>query len=341
LLFPESWGIGWLKKRSLKILIIRFSSIGDIVLTSPVVRICSEQVENAEIHFLTKPSFKQLLIHNPHIQKIHILDQPLKSLSVALRSEDFDIVLDLHNNLRTRILSLLMRKSFQRFHKLNLRKWLYVKKWLPAMPEVHIVDRYLRTAHKLNVVNDGKGLNFFMPSAIEMKPLSQLPSSYTCYAIGGQHATKKMPVNLIVELVKKINHPVVLIGGGEDSPAASSISKSCPNAINLCGELSIDQSASVVKGAASVITHDTGMMHIASAMKKTVFSIWGNTSPELGMSPYLPGKDSELFEVKNLGCRPCSKIGYDMCPNGHFKCMMNQDLSGISGAVNRFFLRKN
>ncbi len=340
-MFPESWDTGWLKKHSLKILIIRFSSIGDIVLTSPVVRICSEQVENAEIHFLTKPIFEQLLIHNPHIKRVHILNQPLKNLAVQLRSENFDVVLDLHNNLRTRILSLFMRKRFQRFNKLNLRKWLYVKKWWWAMPEVHIVDRYLRTAHKLNVVNDGKGLDFFLPPKVELSLPSELPSTYTCYAIGGQHTTKKMPTNLVVDLCKKINHPVVLIGGQDDMPEATSIAKSCSNAINLCGELSIDQSAYVVKGATSMITHDTGMMHIASAMKKTVFSIWGNTTPELGMSPYLPRHDSEMFEVNNLGCRPCSKIGHEVCPNGHFKCMKNQDLSGIAGAVNRSFLRED
>jgi ADP-heptose:LPS heptosyltransferase len=216
-------------------------------------------------------------------------------------------------------------RSFS-FDKLNLQKWLLVKFKKNLMPNVHIVDRYMKTVESLGVKNDNKGLDYFIPEKDEM-PLDWLPENfrngYAVYAIGGQHETKKLPLNKMIELCQTIQLPLVLIGGKEDfemgEKLISDICSPTSNIFNTCGKCSLNQSASIIKNASVIYTHDTGMMHVAAALKKKVISIWGNTVPEFGMYPYRT--DYEVIEHKGLQCRPCSKIGYDKCPAGHFKCM--------------------
>ena len=127
-----------------------------------------------------------------------------------------------------------------------------------------------------------------------------------------------------------MNLPIILIGGLEDKLRGEVIAQNQTEIINTCGDLSINQSAYLIKHAQKVITHDTGMMHISAAFKKEIISIWGNTVPEFGMYPYLSSEQSKILEVKNLSCRPCSKIGYKKCPKGHFKCMNQIDLNLFS-----------
>ncbi|MBI1305752.1 MAG: glycosyl transferase [Bacteroidetes bacterium] len=318
----------------MKILIIRFSSIGDIVLTTPVVRCLKKQIPDCEIHYFTKPGFRSLLKFNPYIDRVITLDEP--NLTHQLRAEKYDHIIDLHNNLRTWKYAALLGRRFHRFNKINLAKWLAVQKLANRLPDIHVVDRYMNTVSFLGIKNDEKGLDYFPdPATPEISGLPEAP--FLVAAIGGQHETKKMPVAKWRELFNAVSCPIVLIGGKEDTEAGNQISSGFINAVNLCGKLSIDQSALVIKKSRLVVTHDTGMMHIASALKKTILAIWGNTIPEFGMYPYLPGEGSENFEVKNLGCRPCSKIGSDVCPNGHFLCMKNQNTNKMAESVNRFF----
>ena len=317
----------------MKILVVRFSSIGDIVLTTPVLRCLHDQVPGAEIHYLTKQSFVGLLEHNPNVHKVWGLQSSFKELMQQLKTEQFDFIVDLHNNLRSKRVSFALRVPYKRVDKLNWAKWKLVKLKMGVMPDVHIVDRYLAVAKRFNIINDGKGLDYFIPSET-VKP-NNLPYRFVCYAIGGQHATKKLPVEKIIELAQMIEGDLVLIGGKEDMEVGRHVSARCSNVIDLCGALSINQSALVMQHANTVITHDTGMMHIASALKKKVVSIWGNTIPEFGMYPYKPESSSQQFEVEDLGCRPCSKIGFDVCPKGHFNCMNQQNLSEIAKASNR------
>jgi heptosyltransferase-2 len=123
----------------------------------------------------------------------------------------------------------------------------------------------------------------------------------------------------------------VLLGGKEDVDVASELHKAFPTqTLNMCGKMSLNQSASIIKQSKKVITSDTGLMHIAAAYKKNIISIWGNTIPEFGMGPYMAGDDSQIVEVNHLSCRPCSKLGYRKCPKGHFKCMNEIDLSPIN-----------
>jgi ADP-heptose:LPS heptosyltransferase len=142
--------------------------------------------------------------------------------------------------------------------------------------------------------------------------------------IGAKFKTKAYPEDKIIEVCKRVNNPFVLLGGTEDAEMGEKIKKEVGDRIyNSCGKFNLNQSASLVRQADRIITNDTGLMHIAAAFKKEIISLWGNTIPEFGMFPYMPGNESRshIFEVKGLSCRPCSKLGYQKCPKGHFKCM--------------------
>jgi ADP-heptose:LPS heptosyltransferase len=317
-------------KPPVKILIVRFSSIGDIVLTSPVLRCLKKQLPNCEVHYATKKRFESLLINNPYIDKLHLLDGNLTAFANDLKREDFDVMIDLHRNLRTRFLKSVLRIKSLTFDKINWEKWLMVMFKVNILPYRHIVDRYLETLEPLGVLNDEMGLDFFISPNTDISRFN-LQSNYSVYAIGGQHETKKMPLNKQIEMLLIIKTPIVLIGGKEDEKQGQLIQKECHHAINLCGQLSIDESALVMQVAEKVFTHDTGMMHIAAALKKPIVSIWGNTIPDFGMSPYYP-KDINLntnIQVNDLPCRPCSKIGFSECPKKHFKCMQDLDFDII------------
>ncbi|MFN4147481.1 MAG: glycosyltransferase family 9 protein [Runella sp.] len=308
----------------LKVLILRFSSIGDIVLTTPVVRCLKQQRPDVEIHYATKSAYQFLLSDNPYIDRLHLLDQSLWALMKQLKREKFDLIIDLHHNLRTLQIKTYLGVQSYSFNKLNWEKFLYVKWKINALPNVHIVDRYLDTVRSLGIKNDDQGLDYFIPYR-DVVEMDWLPPShqkgYVAYAIGGQHETKKLPLHRMIELCERINFPVVLLGGKEDSHNGSIIEKTLGKELiyNACGQYNFNQSASLIQQSIVVFSHDTGLMHVAAAFRKKVYSIWGNTVPEFGMYPY--HTPYVLLENRQLGCRPCSKIGHQKCPYGHFKCM--------------------
>lgn len=279
----------------------------------------------AEIHYFTKSKFEFLLHDNPYIDKVWLLEKHnTGELLSVLKKEKFDYIIDLHRNIRTlRIKWTLGAPAFS-FEKLNVQKWLMTQFKVNYLPDVHIVDRCLDTLKTFNIQNDGEGLDYFIPYKDQVE-LEWLPEthrkSYVAYAIGGQHFTKKMPVPRMIELCRKINHPVILLGGPEDLEAGEAIRAALGNAqiLNACGKYNFNQSASLIQKALIVFSHDTGLMHVAAAFHKKVYSIWGNTIPEFGMYPYRTA--FEKLEVKGLDCRPCSKIGHKECPKKHFKCM--------------------
>jgi ADP-heptose:LPS heptosyltransferase len=310
-------------QETLKILVVRFSSIGDIVLTTPVVRMLKKQL-NAKVHYLTKSSYVSLLKNNPYIDSVYQIQNSISEVIADLKKEKYDYVIDLHSNLRTQILKFRLGMPAKSFNKLNMEKFMLTNFKLDKMPKIHIVDRYLETVKHLGVKNDNQGLDFFL-SANDKMDISIFPKNYIVFVIGGQHATKILPNEKIISIIKKVNKPVLLLGGPEDAHRGEEIAKACDKVVNTCGKYSILQSASLVQQATMVITHDTGMMHIAAAFNKKIYSVWGNTVPEFGMYPYLESEQSKRIEVKGLNCRPCSKIGYDKCPKGHFKCMQEID----------------
>ena len=320
----------------MKFLIIRFSSIGDIVLTTPVVRCLKKQVPGAVVHYVTKYAYHAIVQSNPYIDRIHYYNNDLDALIDELNLENFDYVIDLHHNLRTLKVKRALRKKSFSFNKLNVEKWVYTNfKW-NVMPGVHIVDRYLDTLKSFGVVNDGVGLDYFIPENHKVKD-TDIPAShhagYIGLVIGAALNTKKMPLKKLQNLCAAIDHPVILLGGPEDRQTGDEIASIDTGKIyNACGKFNIDESADLVRRAKLIITHDTGLMHIAAAFKKPIISIWGNTVPEFGMSAYYGNQQSidTRFEIRPLYCRPCSKIGYKKCPHGHFKCMKKHDETSIA-----------
>jgi ADP-heptose:LPS heptosyltransferase len=335
-----------------KILVMRFSSIGDIVLTTPVVR-CLKMQLGAEVHFLTKKGFEKILLNNPNIDRVFSIEKKVSEIIEDLKAGNYDYVIDLHNNIRTwQVKNALGVKSYS-FDKLNFEKWLIVNLKINRLPNTHIVDRYLATVKELGVVNDGQGLDYFIPKEDEVdipKFFKEHFSSkgapqyfeqknekivpYIAFVIGAAHATKRLPVEKIIEICSGLNLPIFLLGGKEDKIIGDAIvMKSTHYVFNFCGILNLNQSASLVKQAHKVITHDTGLMHIAAAFNKNIIAVWGNTIPEFGMTAYTEAVDN--FEVKGLNCRPCSKIGHQECPKGHFDCMKKQDSEAIILSTNK------
>ncbi len=325
-----------------KFLIIRFSSIGDIVLTSPVTRCLKNQVKNAEIHFITKRKYEAILDANPNIDKVHVFDENLIGMFHSLKEEKFDYIIDLHHNFRSgRIKRRVKAKSFS-VNKLNWRKMLLIRLKINRLPKKHIVDRYLETISTFDIKNDGEGLDFFIPEK-EIFKNEELPepfqNGYIAFVIAGTYYTKKLPVEKVSEICQNIKYPVILLGGkNEFDEGEKVLSQSKGNVLNYAGKISLNQSASLVRAANLVLTNDTGLMHIAAAFKKRILSFWGNTVPDFGMVPYQPLQVSKIVEVENLKCRPCSKLGHKNCPKKHFKCMNEINTTEVIEWINQHFL---
>jgi len=323
-----------------KILIIRFSSIGDIILTTPVVRCLKKQLPGAELHFLVRKQYVPLLASNPYVDKIHSFEKKSTEIIPELKKEHFDFVVDLQKNRRSLYVRTCLGLPYGTFNKLNKKKWLLTNFKINLLPKIHIVDRYFQAVKKLNVTNDLQGLDFFIPENDKVDITKILPETfqngYIALVTGSKQNTKQMPVEKILELCKKIEKPVLLLGGKEDVDKAKQVSDQLGNRVfNGCGTFNINQSASLAAQALAVITTDTGLMHIAAALRKKVISVWGNTVPDFGMFPYFPkGKENyHVIEVIGLKCRPCSKLGYKQCPKKHFRCMMDIDASKIADLV--------
>lgn len=324
-----------------KFLIIRFSSIGDIVLTTPVVRCLRDQLPGAEIHFLTKQSFRGIVANNPYIDKIHVLGDSFELMLHELETEGYDHIIDLHHNLRTlRIKKHLKNVNSVSFNKLNLEKYMLTALKINILPKKHIVDRNLETVQTFGIKNDGLGLDYFIPDK-DVVSNKDIPTShlhgYIAVVIGAALNTKKLPLHKLKELCAAIDHPIILLGGKEDFADGEAIAKANDIKVyNACGKFNLNESADLLRRSKLVITHDTGLMHIAAALQKPIISVWGNTVPEFGMYPYY-GKSSkqhhDIVEINKLWCRPCSKIGYSKCPLGHFKCMEKIAVNDIVNLV--------
>jgi len=314
-----------------KFLVIRFSSIGDIVLTSPVIRCLKTQIKDAEVHFITKQKYKCILEANPYIDKVYVFEENLHGIFYKLRRERYKYIIDLHHNFRSgRIKRRVARPSYS-VNKLNFKKMLLVQLKINRLPKVHIVDRYLETLETFKIKNDGKGLDYFIPENDSFKNEDLPPTfqnGYIAFVIAATYKTKKLPVEKISEICQRIDYPVILLGGkNEFDEGEKVLSQSKGNVLNYAGKISLNQSASLVKRANLVLANDTGLMHIAAAFKKKILSFWGNTVPDFGMYPYQPHPSSQRLEVENLSCRPCSKLGKHKCPKKHFKCMEKMNIN--------------
>lgn len=318
----------------MKILVIRFSAIGDVLLTFPVVEALQHKYPSAEIHFLTKPSNKAVL--ELLSSKVHprFLQESLVQTAKQLRGERYDLVIDLHNNLRTFLLQvLLMKGSWKRFRKLNFQKWLFTALKWNALPKVHVVDRYAQAA----LVNP---TNVTLAVCDTINGMELLPSKYVAWVLGATFSTKQFPLSKLIETIERLDMPIVLLGGEKENPLASSLQAHFPSLISLVGKTSLAEAASVLSKANVVVTNDTGLMHLAAFYEKPMVCIWGNTVPSFGMYPY---QSAPVFyaQVSDLSCRPCSKIGHNTCPKGHFDCMLKQQTVEISEQITALFYQEN
>jgi ADP-heptose:LPS heptosyltransferase len=321
----------------MKILVIRFSSMGDIIYTTPVVRCVKKQLAGAEVHFITKSAFKYIYDNNPYIDKLLLLKPSLSDTIADIKAEGYDYIIDLHNNLRTTIIKLRTGIKSSTYKKQTIRKWLSLKFNLKLVPRTHLVDRYMQAVKFLGVTNDGQPIDYYIKADHKLTDL--LPpthqTNYVAFVIGATHFTKRMPNDKIISICRELKYPVVLLGGNDVKANGDEIATVVgPNVYNACGKTTLDESVFLVSQSATVIGFDTGLTHIAEAFNKPIVSVWGGTVPELlGVQPYMV-KDVLVAGI-DLECRPCSKFGLEKCPLGHFKCMKEIPEEPITAFVNK------
>ncbi len=297
--------------------------MGDVIYTTPVVRCLKQQLPDAQIHFITKPQFRYIYEGNPYIDKLLLLQPQLVQTIAQIKEEKYDCIIDLHSNLRTRIIKLRTGIKAYTYNKQTILKWLSLKLRKQLLPPAHLVDRYLKAAAPLGVVNDHRPVDYFIKKAHHLSSL--LPVShragYIAFIIGAAHFTKRMPNSKIASVCMQLGQPIVLLGGDDvKANGAEVAAKVGATVYNACGITTLDESVFLVSQARSVIGFDTGLTHIAEAFDKPIASVWGSTVPELlGVRPYQISRS--LTAGVSLPCRPCSKYGLAKCPQGHLNCM--------------------
>lgn len=320
-------------------MLLRLSAIGDIVLTTPLIRVLRRNFPNATIDFVIKAGFAELVEHNPHLNTVHRVDpqaglQALMRLGRSLRDRRYDVVLDLHRNFRTRLLlRYCAAPRVGHFQKNLLRRWLFVKFKANTMRHVPpVYQRYLQTASFLDIKDDGAGTELFWNDAHENEAQQALLESgwqhnrlLLCLAPGAGYFTKRWPVEYFAEAARHFmktnaNLQIGVLGGKQDRELGAFIRAQTGDGIlDLTGRCSILASAAIIKHSRLLLTNDSGLMHIAEAVRTPVVALFGSTTRELGFFPHRAS--SRVIEHENLSCRPCSHLGYNACPRGHFRCM--------------------
>lgn len=323
----------------MKILVVQFLSVGDIVLSTPVLRLLKTQLDNSEVHLACRLINKSVVEANPYIDKVFYLGE-MNELTKKLQAEKYSCLIDLTSNLTTRILAWRLGVESFHYNGLRIRKWLLVDMKINVLPKAHMVDGYLELLSKLTVKNDTLGLDYFIPEH-DLVPMDWLPQThrngYVVLGLSAERNTQSLPVKRMIELCDKINRPIILLGNQEDFEKGEVVRKFFERTTDVsyesglqelgkktiiyngCGLFNINQTASLVKRAQYIFAPDSALMHIAAAFGKEIFSIWGSSVPAFGNYPYRT--KFTILEKTNLSCRPCSATGHAKCPRGHFKCM--------------------
>ena len=293
-------------QKRLKILVVRFGSIGDIILTTPVIRCLKSQL-NVDLDFLTKRKYKDVLKKNSNIRDVLVLSDSKEDLLSCLRSNNYDYIIDLQNNFRSLRICLALRVKTYRYEKNILKRYLLIYFGINLLNN-HVVDRYFNTVNSLNIVNDRKGLDYFVekPDNLDFN----FNQEYLTWSIGGTHEPKRLSVEQISSVLLKLDFPVLLLGSKKEKHISQQIINNTHNRniYDFCGKTSISESAFLIKNSKGLLTNDTGMMHIASAFLIPIISFWGCTKPSLGFSPYMPHAKSEQI-ISSFSKNPCSKHG--------------------------------
>ena len=317
----------------MKILVIRLSSLGDVLLATPVVRCLKSQIDDCQVHFLTKASNAALLKDSPYIDRLILWNGDTRETIRTMVDEEYDYVVDLHNRRRTRYIrrSITGRKLV--YKKESWRKLLYILTRIDLLHGRHVVDRYMDTLEPLGIRNDGGGLDVFVSKEIDMT-LEKPKGRYVVVACGAQHGTKRIPPERLYELVGMINREVILVGDEADRLRIVESGVGFGEGVrNMCGRTKIEELVALIQDADLVITPDSMTMHMAAALKRPVVAIWGATTPKFGFSAYCTTHVD--YEREHLWCHPCSRTGFEHCPLGHFRCMNGHDWRSIAEKVNQ------
>ena len=315
-----------------RILIVRLSSLGDILLSTPLIRSIKKMFPHVKIDYLLREEYKDVLINNPYINKLFLFKRNDSNyIPDELSSNSYDLVIDLQNNFRSAgIRKKLKTSNLKTFNKRTLDKLLLVNFKINRLKDSgQIPERYAESVDGFNL--DGDGLDLFTGN--ETASINGREKDYIGFAPGSRHFTKTWPEDYYINLGKKLNDEgktTVLFGGKEDKKVCGKISKSIPGSIDFSNDNNLLFTAVNMKECKAVVCNDSGLMHTACAIKVPVLAFFGSTVREFGFTPYRnknfkPGAYqplAEILENKTLSCRPCTHIGRNNCPKKHFKCML-------------------
>ena len=304
-----------------KLLLIRLSSLGDVLLTTPLIRAVKKQNPQVNIDFVVNEQFADLLSQNPRLRKIYRFNpENSEKLSKLLNENAYDTIIDLQNNFRSKRLLKKINAPVSRFNKRDIEKFLLVHfkiNRLKNAPPIPV--RYAQTIDKISL--DNKGLELFTNKQANSKLNSS--EKFIGLCPGAKHFTKMWPEDYFLELARlleKNNFSVVLFGGRDDKLICDEIESKLESALNLCNDNDILQTAADMIRCKVIYCNDSGLMHTATAVNVPVITFFGSTVKEFGFTPYKT--KSIILENNSLTCRPCTHIGKDHCPKKHFKCMM-------------------
>lgn len=305
-----------------KILIIRLSSLGDILLTTPFIRSIKNQFPEIKIDFILRKEYSDALKLNPYLNKVFTYSRIEKDnlqTFEEIKKSGYDLVIDLQNNLRSKKIISLIKSQSVSFSKNGLHKFLLVNfkiNKLKDAPQIPI--RYAKTI--LNFKLDEKGIDLIIDR--KSADISSDKNNLIGFCPGARHFTKRWPKEYFIELGKlfsKKGYQVVLFGGRSDKGLCKGLAAEIPTAIDLSNDDNLLQTFADMKLCRAIICNDSGLMHVASAANTNIIAIFGSTVKEFGFTPY--NCRNLILENNSLSCRPCSHIGKDHCPKKHFDCM--------------------
>ncbi|MBE0538247.1 MAG: glycosyltransferase family 9 protein [Ignavibacterium sp.] len=305
-----------------KILIIRLSSLGDILLTTPFVRTIKTQFPKIKIDMLIREEYADVIKFNPYLNNKLFFkknDQDYNRLIEQLRDSRYELVIDLQNNLRSKKVASSLNIKTVKFDKRSFDKFLLVKFKINKLKQAPPIPvRYSSTINDFKL--DKEGLDLFTDKSASTIILDK--KNLIGFCPGARHFTKRWPEKYFVELGNLLinnGYSLALFGGKIDKEICARLSHEIPGIIDLSNEDDLLQTAADMKLCEAVVCNDSGLMHVASAVKTNVIAIFGSSVKVFGFAPY--NCNNLILENNFLNCRPCSHIGRSSCPKKHFDCM--------------------
>jgi len=317
-----------------RILVIRLSSLGDVLLTTPVIRALRKKYPAAEIDFIVKEEYLAVIQGNPHINLVFPYKKnkdSIKLLKQVISDKKYSLIVDLQNNLRTLSLTFGLGTTVVRFKKNGLKKLLLVHFKINLLRDAKQIP--LRYADCLQGITlDGEGLEFSLGNNSPVR-------NTNCIGVapGSKHFTKRYPVDRLAEIAKLLllkGYEIHLIGAADDREYCETLAQLAPGTINRCKGNDTKQIAKEIAECSLLLCNDSGLMHLASAVKTPVAVVFGSTVEEFGFTPY--NNKHIIIQDNSLSCRPCSHTGRADCPKKHFKCMLNLSAEMVFNRVIAF-----